>query len=109
MTEETAPRTGAPRIFLVVVDESTEMPVALYYASRRAMRTGGRVALLRVIPQEESHGLASVAALMKEEARQEAEQLIQRMARTVIEVTGSIPAVYIFEGSVRDELLRLIT
>ena len=25
-------RTGAPRIFLVVVDESPEMPVALYYA-----------------------------------------------------------------------------
>ena len=107
MTEETAPRTGAPRIFLVVVDESLEMPVALHYASRRAMHTGGRVALLRVIPQEETHGLASVAALMKEEARQEAEQLLQRMARSVIEVTGSVPVIYILEGSVRDELLRL--
>lgn len=108
MGEETAPRAAAPRIFLVVVDESVEMPVALYYASRRAMRTGGRVALLRVIPKEESHGLASVAALMKEEARQEAEQLLQRMARTVIEVTGAIPVIYILEGSVRDELLQLI-
>jgi nucleotide-binding universal stress UspA family protein len=108
MSEQPSSRTGAPRIFLVVVDESVEMPVALYYASRRAMRTGGRVALLRVIPQEETHGLASVAALMKDEARQDAEQLMQRMARTVIEVTGSIPAIYILEGLVRDELLRLI-
>ncbi|HLG88643.1 MAG TPA: universal stress protein [Alphaproteobacteria bacterium] len=108
MSEQPASRPGAPRVFLVVVDDSVEMPVALYYASRRAMRTGGRVALLRVIPQEETHGLASVAALMKEEARQDAEQLMQRMARTVIEVTGSIPAIYILEGSVRDELLGLI-
>jgi hypothetical protein len=108
MSDEAAPRTGAPRVFLVVVDESVEMPVALYYASRRAMRTGGRVALLRVMPREESHGLASVAALIKEEARQEAEQLLQRLARTVIDVTGAIPVVYLLEGSLRDELLRLI-
>ena len=109
MSDEGTPRTGAPRVFLVVVDESVEMPVALYYASRRAMRTGGRVALLRVMPREESHALASLAALIKEEARQEAEQLLQRLARTVIDVTGAIPVVYLLEGSVRDELLRLIT
>ena len=109
MADERTPRTGAPRVFLVVVDESVEMPVALYYASRRAMHTGGRVALLRVIPREESHGLASVAALIKEEARQEAEQLLQRLAKTVIDVTGAVPAIYVIEGAVRDELLKLIT
>ena len=97
-----------PRIFLVVVDESVEMPVALYYASRRAQRTGGRVAMLRVIPTGESHGLLSVATLMREEARQEAEQLLQRLAKTVIDVTGSTPVFYLREGSVRDELLALV-
>ncbi len=97
-----------PRVFMVVVDESAEMPVALYYAGRRAQRTGGRVALLRVIPREESHGLASVEALMREEARQEAEQLLQRLSQTVIEETGAIPVVYVREGSARDELLSLI-
>lgn len=108
MSEGEIPRPPAPRVFLVVVDESVEMPVALYYASRRALRTGGRVALLRVIPREESHGLASVAALMREEARQEAEQLLQRLARNVIDVTRSIPVIYLREGSVRDELIALI-
>ena len=105
---ETAAETAAPRVFLVVVDESVEMPVALYYASRRAQRTGGRVAMLRVIPREESHGLMSVAALMREEARQEAEQLLQKLAKTVIEVTGAVPVLYLREGSVRDELLSLV-
>ncbi|HET6196559.1 MAG TPA: universal stress protein, partial [Acetobacteraceae bacterium] len=38
------------RVFLVVVDESPEMRNALHYACRRAKRTGGRVALLYVMP-----------------------------------------------------------
>ena len=96
------------RVFLVVVDESPEMPVALYYASRRAQRTGGRVALLRVIPREESHGLASVEALMREEAQQEAEQLLQRLAKTVVDEIGALPILYIKEGSPRDELMELV-
>jgi hypothetical protein len=101
--------TVAPRVFLVVVDESAEMPVALYYASRRAQRTCGRVALLRVIPREEGHGLASVEALMREEAQQEAEQLLQRLARTVVDEIGVMPILYIKEGSERDELMDLVT
>jgi nucleotide-binding universal stress UspA family protein len=96
------------RVFLVVVDESPEMPVALYYASRRAQRTGGRVALLRVIPREESHGLASVEALMREEAQHEAEQLLQRLAKTVVDEIGALPILYVKEGSPRDELMELV-
>jgi nucleotide-binding universal stress UspA family protein len=96
------------RTFLVVVDESEEMQVALSYASRRAMNTGGRVALLRVIPREESHGLAGVEALIREEARQEAELLVQRLARTVTEETGTIPVVYLKEGATSEELLALV-
>jgi hypothetical protein len=98
----------AKRVFLVVVDESPEMPVALYYASRRAMSTGGRVALLRVIPREESHGLASVEALMREEARHEAEELLGRLAQTVIDVTGVIPVIHVREGMPSEELLSLV-
>ena len=96
------------RIFLVVVDESPEMPVALYYASRRAVKTGGRVALLRVIPREEGHGLASVEALMREEARQEAEQLLLRLAETVVEVTGTVPIIHVREGTTSEEVMALV-
>lgn len=96
------------RVFLVVVDDSDEMPVALYYASRRAQRTGGRVALLRVIPRDESHGLASVEALIREEARQEAEQLLQRHAATVSEETGTLPVVFLREGTTSEQLLELL-
>ncbi len=97
-----------PRIFLVVVDESPEMAVALHYASRRAAHTGGRVAMLRMIPQEESHGLASVAALMREEAHQEAEQLLQRLARTVQAESGQAPIFHIAEGATSEAVLDLV-
>ena len=45
--EGAAPK-GAGRVFLVVVDETPELKVALLYACRRAQKTGGRVALLHV-------------------------------------------------------------
>ena len=39
----------AERVFLVVVDDSEEMHVALRFASRRAAATGGRVALFSAL------------------------------------------------------------
>jgi nucleotide-binding universal stress UspA family protein len=101
--------TDIPRIFLVVVDDSEEMPMALYYATRRARHTGGRVALLHVTPRPEVLGLAGIEALMREEARQEAEQLLQRLARTVVDDGGPLPILHLREGSLRDELLDLVT
>ena len=48
------------RIFLVVVDETEEMKAALRFACRRALHTGGRVALFYAIePPEFSTGTAS--------------------------------------------------
>ena len=96
------------RVFLVVVDESEEMQVALRFACRRAQHTGGRVALLYVIePADFQHWMA-VGDLMREEARSEGEQLLQRLAAQVNEITGSLPVLYVREGSRRDELLTLI-
>jgi nucleotide-binding universal stress UspA family protein len=96
------------RIFLVVVDESAEMPVALYYASRRARNTGGRVALLYVIQPAEIQQWAAVEQLMREERRQEAEQLLQKLAKEVNQNAGAVPVLYVREGARREELLKLI-
>ena len=67
--ETRTPRDSSDRVFLVVVDETEEMEVALRFACRRARHTGGRVALLYVIePAEFQHWMA-VEDLMREEAR----------------------------------------
>ena len=102
------PDDAPDRVFLVVVDDSEEMGVALRFASRRAQHTGGRVALLYVVePADFQHWMA-VGDLMREEARSEGEQLLQKLAAQVNEMTGSLPILYVREGSRREALLQLI-
>ncbi|MFT5180477.1 MAG: nucleotide-binding universal stress UspA family protein [Alphaproteobacteria bacterium] len=113
-TPNAAPRgrrddMSQPNVFLVVVDNTTEMRVALRFASRRAKRTGGRVGLLRVIRKADFQHWAAIGNLMREEARDEAEQLLQEHAATVTELTGGeMPILYIKEGGTKSALVQLI-
>jgi nucleotide-binding universal stress UspA family protein len=96
------------RVFLVVVDESEELKVALRFACRRALHTGGRVALLYVIEPAGFQHWMSVGNLMREEARSEGEQLLQRIAAQVNDLAGKMPILHLREGNRRDELLALL-
>jgi nucleotide-binding universal stress UspA family protein len=96
------------RVFLVVVDDTEEMRVALRFACRRAAHTHGRVALLYVVESSEFQHWMSVGDLMREEARSEGEQVLQRCAAQVSEQTGSLPVLYLREGSRRSQLMELI-
>lgn len=103
--------TDAPpslRTFLVVVDDTEEMRAALRYACVRARRTGGRVALLRVVEPVEFEHFLMVGDLMREEARQDAEDLLHRMASEVFEYSSQMPVLYVRDGEPRSELLRLL-
>jgi nucleotide-binding universal stress UspA family protein len=100
--------TTKPRVFLVVVDESEELQTALHYAARRAAHTRGRIALLYVIEPSELQHWISIENLAREEQREEAEQLIQRLCEEIAPIAGTMPMVYIREGRRRDELLALI-
>jgi nucleotide-binding universal stress UspA family protein len=106
MSEQTG--RAAERVFLVVVDESPEMRKALHYACRRAKRTGGRVALLYVMPPPEAQQWGTVAELMHQEARQQAEQVVARYAEVAATFTGQPPSIHIREGKARDALLKLL-
>jgi nucleotide-binding universal stress UspA family protein len=97
-----------PRIFLVVVDETEEMRVALRYAALRARRTGGHVALLYVIEPSDLQQWMAVETLMREERREEAEALLQKLSGEVADLCGSLPIVHIREGRRRDELMALL-
>jgi nucleotide-binding universal stress UspA family protein len=92
----------------VVVDNTEELHVALRFASLRAKKTGGRVALLYVVePADFQHWMA-VEDLMREEGRQEAEAVLQKYSAEVQEWSGKTPVFYLREGKLRDELLKLI-
>ncbi len=116
MPSDTGTTAGAPapdaaardRVFLVVVDDSPERAVALKYACLRARKSGGRVALLRVIEPAGQTEWAGVGAMLQEEGREEAERLLSGLAAQVNEITGGLPVLLIREGDPRDELLALI-
>lgn len=95
-------------VFLCVVDETPELWPALRFACRRAATTGARVGLLYVVePAEFQHWMA-VAELMREERREGAEETLQKVAMAVVKRTGVMPVLFIREGKVADELIKLI-
>lgn len=96
------------RLFLVVVDQTEEMETALYYACRRAYRTGGRVAMLYVIEPPEFQHWLGVERVMEDEAREEAEQTLQLLAERVQSIVGKMPVLHLRQGTRREQLLALI-
>jgi nucleotide-binding universal stress UspA family protein len=113
MTDKTSSNNNnnkgqAPRVFLVVVDDTEEMQVALRFASMRAKKTGGRVALLYVVEPADFQHFAAIGDLMREEARSEGERILQELAQEVNRLTGAIPVLYVREGEVREQLFKLI-
>ncbi len=102
------PHEEHERVFLVVVDETKEMRLALRYASRRAFHSGGRVNLLFVVEPSEFQHWMTVGDLMREEARNEAERVLQDLAVEVREISGKLPTLHIREGNRRDELFALL-
>lgn len=96
------------RVFLVVVDESEEMRVALRYASLRAKAVGGKVALLYVIEPSDFLQWMAVENLARAERREEAETLLNDLSVEVNKWAGSVPILHVREGSRREELFNLI-
>src|SRR6516162_1583599 len=95
--------------FLVVIDDSPECDRALYFASRRALRIGATVLMLRVI-ETHDHGQQwlGVADIMRAEAHEEANAILDRHAARSGSITGVMPERVIREGDKGEELLKLI-
>jgi nucleotide-binding universal stress UspA family protein len=110
-SSSSSPTGAAPpheRIFLVVVDETDEMRIALRYAALRAFHTGGKVALLAVAEPPGIQQFAAIEERMEEEAREEAEQLLAKLSTEVKDIAGSTPVLYLRSGRPSEELLALI-
>lgn len=69
---------GHHRKFLVVVDDSPEFEVALYFAARVASRTGGRLVMLYVNEPMKMSGWFNISSDASEDKEQRANQEIAR-------------------------------
>ncbi len=89
---------GHKRKFLVIVDESPECEAALFYAARRAERTGGKLSLLFVIePPTMTHWLGVEAAFREEQ---------QNKARAVFRLYGRKLKSWGFDSLEAEEIVR---
>jgi nucleotide-binding universal stress UspA family protein len=95
--------------YLVVIDESPECDRAVYYASRRAARTGAGVLMLLVIePHDRHQQWLGVADIMKAEAHEAANAVLDRFAARANGVAGITPERVIRDGQKAEEILKLI-
>jgi nucleotide-binding universal stress UspA family protein len=93
---------------LVVVDETPEADRALYYATRRAARMGSGLVLLAVMDPGEAQVWLGVGELMRAEAEEKANGLLDRAAARVRDIAGIEPERMLCEGTPIGELTRVI-
>lgn len=96
------------RIYLVVIDESEEASVALRFAARRAVKTGGGVEILALIPPVEFVQWGGVQATIEEEARLKAEGLVAAAAGTLVAESGLRPSITVRQGEANKVIREVI-
>ena len=96
------------RYILVIADNSSEMEIALEYACARSKKTSRKIILATFIEPLDVLTTQGVTEIMKNEAREEAEKIINKAAAFVKDKTGELPALLIREGETISELKNLI-
>ncbi|WP_375398511.1 universal stress protein [uncultured Sphingomonas sp.] len=86
------------RSYLVVVDETPEAEVALRFAARRAIKTGGGVEILSLIEPQEFIAFGGVQATIEAEQRQHAAALVAGAAGALFGGSGVTPAITVRQG-----------
>jgi nucleotide-binding universal stress UspA family protein len=91
------------------VDDTLDCGKAVHYASRRAARVGAKVVLLRVIePLYPEAGLFGVADIIRTEAREDAQQLLDSYVSQAQGAAAILPETEIREGEPVQQILKLI-
>lgn len=96
------------RKFLVIIDDTEECGRAVTFAAHRVLRTGGTVALLSIITSEEFQHWIGVEDVMRAEAWDEAERLLDERARGIAEIGDIKVEKIVREGRKAEEIEKLI-
>ena len=74
--------------FLVIVDDSEELNVAIRFAAKRAQSTKGGVILLNVIEQFDPQQWQSIEDIILQEAREKAQEKLQKWSKVINDLTN---------------------
>ena len=92
------------RVYLVIMDETSEALTALRFASRRAQHTGGQVHILALVPKQDFVAWGGVQATIEDEARSRAETLVADAAGTLFDEMGQRPVITVRMGDATREI-----
>jgi len=100
---------GHKRKYLVVIDETEECDRAVFWAAKRAGRTGSQIVMLRVIePGDRNQQWLGVADIMKAEQMEAANAALDQFAVRAKEIADINPDRVIREGDTAEEIVKLI-
>lgn len=101
--------SGRARKYVVVVDQTPECRVALRYAAGRARHTpGGQVMIVYVMPPLEFVQWGGVQNVMEQEAREQAEALLEAFAVDVRNICGCPAQIDIRRGKAAEQVLAAV-
>jgi nucleotide-binding universal stress UspA family protein len=87
-----------PRIYLVVIDDSEESRVALRFAARRAVKTGGKIEVLAVIEPQDFVQWGGVQAAIEEEQTARINGTVSAAIGEFLDEAGIEPVIVIRAG-----------
>ena len=94
--------------FLVIVDDSKELNVAIRFAAKRAQNTKGGVILLNVIEQFDPQQWQSIEDIILQEARDKAQEKLQKWSKIINDLTGIVPELIIKEGVPSEKIVETL-
>lgn len=93
---------------MVCVDGSEHSRVAIRYACKEAESLKCKVELLHVLDSTEYNTLFMAGDQLKEERRQEAEDLMKELANEAKTFCGKKPSIKIAEGRLSEEVVKAV-
>ena len=94
--------------FLVIVDDSKELNVAIRFAAKRAQSTKGGVILLNVIEQFDPQQWQSIEDIILQEARDKAQEKLQKWSKVINDLTGIVPELIVKEGVTSEKIIETL-
>ncbi len=92
--------------YLVCVDKGESSRTALHFACKKAIKRGGGVEMLHIIPPADMQNLFGVMDKVREEQRQEAEIMTRSLSESAFQYAGVTPSVQLREGRPGEEIIN---
>ncbi len=94
--------------FLVIVDDSKELNVAIRFAAKRAQSTKGGVILLNVIEQFDPQQWQSIEDIILQEAREKAQEKLQKWSKVINDFADIVPELMVKEGVISEKIIETL-